>query len=113
MIFFCPQSCRDQGFKTHLCSKHLQVKLCLKGVNKVVPKGADNFRCRCRCQAGLMLRVTILSVVFLIASLSVSAQVNVTTYGYNNQRTNVNGSESILTPSNVNSTKFGKLFSQL
>jgi hypothetical protein len=48
----------------------------------------------------------------LTATPSVGAQVNVATSRYNNQRTSVNSSETILTPSNVNSTNFGKLFSQ-
>src|SRR5262245_65263665 len=39
-------------------------------------------------------------------------QVNVLTSQYNNQRNNVNSNESILTPANVNSGSFGKLFSQ-
>jgi len=52
-------------------------------------------------------------VVFLLmATIPAAAQVNVTTSRYNNQRTSVNSSETILTPSNVNSTDFGKLFSQ-
>jgi outer membrane protein assembly factor BamB len=39
------------------------------------------------------------------------AQVNITTQHNNNQRTGANLSETILTPSNVNSSQFGKLFS--
>lgn len=39
------------------------------------------------------------------------AQVNVTTYHYDNFRTGQNTSETVLTPGNVNSTQFGKLFS--
>jgi len=45
-----------------------------------------------------------------IASFS-AAQINVTTFHYDNTRTGQNTAESILTPSNVNSTQFGKLFS--
>jgi len=41
------------------------------------------------------------------------AQVSVTTYQYNNQRTGVNSNETVLTPSDVNSANFGRLFSQL
>jgi hypothetical protein len=43
-------------------------------------------------------------------SISPRAQVNVTTYHNDNSRTGQNLQESILTPANVNSTKFGKLF---
>ena len=39
------------------------------------------------------------------------AQVNVTTYHNDAARTGQNTQETILTPSNVNSTQFGKLFS--
>jgi hypothetical protein len=55
--------------------------------------------------------VLALAAVLLTATVPTSAQVNVTTWGYNNQRTNVNSNETILTPANVNSTSFGKLFS--
>jgi hypothetical protein len=37
--------------------------------------------------------------------------INVTTYHYDNARTGANTQETVLTPSNVNSTQFGKLFS--
>src|SRR6202140_2635532 len=39
------------------------------------------------------------------------AQVNVTTYHNDNARTGQNTQETILTPANVNSSQFGKLFS--
>jgi len=45
------------------------------------------------------------------ASAPLSAQVNVTTYHNDTARTGQNTQEAILTPSNVNSTLFGKLFS--
>src|ERR1019366_7434579 len=46
-----------------------------------------------------------------IFSAAVEAQVNVTTYHNENARTGQNLQETILTPSNVNSSQFGKLFS--
>ena len=52
-------------------------------------------------------------IALLFAAVSPShAQVSAPTYGYNNQRSGVNSAETILTPANVNSTNFGKLFSQ-
>jgi hypothetical protein len=47
----------------------------------------------------------------LSASLPIPAQVSVTTYHNNNHRDGANLNETILTPANVNSTTFGKLFS--
>jgi hypothetical protein len=51
------------------------------------------------------------SSLALIISLSASAQVNVLTYHYDNTRQGANLSEGALTPDNVNSGSFGKLFS--
>ena len=45
-----------------------------------------------------------------LAAAVTHAQVNVTTYHYDNFRSGQNTQETILTPSNVNSTQFGKLF---
>ncbi len=52
------------------------------------------------------------AAVLSTVAVSAFAQVNVTTSMYNNQRTGVNGNESVLTPANVNQASFGKLFSQ-
>ena len=54
----------------------------------------------------------ITSVTSNAATLTVNAGPSVTTNRNNNQRTNVNTNETILTPANVNSASFGKLFSQ-
>lgn len=50
------------------------------------------------------------SVLLLLCSSALFAQVNVTTFHNDNARTGQNTSETILTPANVNSTLFGKLF---
>ena len=49
--------------------------------------------------------------LFCIFSAGLQAQVNVTTYHNDNARTGQNTQETILTPANVNSSQFGKLFS--
>lgn len=53
---------------------------------------------------------SLLAVFFL--TCAASAQVAITTQHNDNYRTGQNTSETILTPANVNTTKFGKLFSQ-
>jgi hypothetical protein len=55
--------------------------------------------------------VGMVSSIALIISLSAGAQVNVLTYHYDNTRQGANLSETLLTPDNVNSGSFGKLFS--
>jgi hypothetical protein len=58
---------------------------------------------------------TIVPSVFFLAFASatfVLAQVPVTTWHYDNARTGANSQEKILTPLNVNSRQFGKLFTQ-
>jgi hypothetical protein len=52
-----------------------------------------------------------LAAASLCAAVSAGAQVNVTTYHNDNARTGQNTAETMLTPANVNSTQFGKLFS--
>jgi len=58
------------------------------------------------CQAGIA--AVILVCIF---NTMLQAQVNVTTYHNDNARTGQNTQETILTPANVNSGQFGKLFS--
>ena len=57
-------------------------------------------------------RAGLLLCVLLVSAFTAAAQVSVTTYQYSSQRLGVNSSETILTPSNVNSSNFGKLFSR-
>jgi hypothetical protein len=59
------------------------------------------------------VRRTQLTAAMLLCGISggVFAQVNVTTYHNDTSRTGQNIQETILTPSNVNSAQFGKLFS--
>src|SRR6201996_8215563 len=50
------------------------------------------------------------AVLLLTVSAVSHAQVDVTTYHNDNSRTAQNTQETILTPANVNSAQFGKLF---
>jgi len=61
----------------------------------------------------LSLRQLIVCITYLLgpAMLPLRAQANVTTQHNNNARTGANTQETILTPANVNSSQFGKLFS--
>jgi hypothetical protein len=62
----------------------------------------------------LHTRAVVVRVLFLaFAGVTVSpAQVAVTTWHYDNSRSGANPNETILTPQNVNSNEFGKLFVQ-
>jgi hypothetical protein len=68
--------------------------------------------------ASLRARVGSVSLLFFIflfmfaGKAIVQAQVAVTTWHYNNARTGANSKETVLTPVNVNSVQFGKLFTQ-
>ena len=55
-------------------------------------------------------RVCLVLLSAIVAPLAVSAQTSILTQHYDNARTGQNTNETILTPANVNSTSFGKLF---
>jgi Bacterial lectin/Chitobiase/beta-hexosaminidase C-terminal domain/Fn3 associated len=59
----------------------------------------------------LIRRATLAVLGALLISVSLSAQTAILTQHYDASRTGQNTSETVLTPSNVNSTAFGKLFS--
>jgi hypothetical protein len=82
------------------------------GVDAIDSERINTVQYWTRSAAGRMLRAVIIMTAFLAAALSTSAQVNVTTYQYNNQRTAVNSAEVTLTPANVNAASFGRIFSQ-
>ena len=59
---------------------------------------------------GIVARVCSALLTILVAALAVNAQTSILTQHYDNQRTGQNTAETVLTPANVNSTTFGKLF---
>src|SRR5438046_2384175 len=59
----------------------------------------------------LLHRVCFLAILGLCMAMNAVAQTSVLTHHYDNQRTGLNANETILNTSNVNTNKFGKLFS--
>jgi hypothetical protein len=87
--------------------------------NQFHPRGVSAFMNGC-AQARDWINGTVLRIATALVFLSLfftprlaSAQVQVTTSQYDNARTGANLKEKILTPQNVNSKRFGKLFSLL
>jgi hypothetical protein len=64
-----------------------------------------------RGAANLLLKISLFVVVLFAFGINASAQTPILTQHYDNGRTGQNTNETILTPANVNSTTFGKLFS--
>src|SRR6204780_1689926 len=56
-------------------------------------------------------KTALVLLTILMATLSASAQTSILTQHYDTLRTGENITETILTPANVNTTSFGKLFS--
>jgi hypothetical protein len=59
---------------------------------------------------GAVAKVCSALFTILVAALTANAQTSILTQHYDNERTGQNTAESVLTPANVNSTTFGKLF---
>ena len=61
----------------------------------------------------LRMRAFVRCVLLIVAGTRICrSQVAVTTWHYDNARSGANSNETILTPQNVNSKQFGKLFTQ-
>ena len=61
---------------------------------------------------GRSIRTAVAVFALALAGNTLRAQSSVTSYHYDNSRTGQNTHETILTPANVRSSQFGKLFSQ-
>src|ERR1022692_687318 len=73
----------------------------------------DTFsRSRSRSFSGPFMASVVTIFVFLLCLSAAFGQTTVLTQHYDNARTGQNTSEPILTPANVNSVNFGKLFTQ-
>jgi hypothetical protein len=59
---------------------------------------------------GVVVKVWSTLLMTMVAALAANAQSSILTQHYDNQRTGQNTAETVLTPANVNSTAFGKLF---
>src|SRR6202035_4267458 len=55
-------------------------------------------------------KIALIGLTALLTSLTISAQTSILTQHYDASRTGQNTGETILNPSNVSSTSFGKLF---
>ena len=87
-----------------LLAKHLNT---FRSIEDSLPPTDDVRSCRRRGTRFFVQAFLRLLVCFSVAAM---AQVNVYTRSYDNARTGANLQETILTPANVNSTNFGKLF---
>lgn len=67
----------------------------------------SSMRIACR----LLINLFVITLMAFLAVDSVSALSNVVTYHYDISRSGLNANEVTLTPANVNSGQFGKLFS--
>jgi hypothetical protein len=70
-----------------------------------------NFRSLVPRSKGLLFFASAV-LIFHVFSISAVSQISVVTQHYDNVRTGQNTQETILTPANVNSVQFGKLFTQ-
>src|ERR1700738_3728323 len=63
-------------------------------------------------RGGRSFKAMLLTALLLFLARGLAAQTNVVTQHYDIARTGVNANETILTPSRVNASNFGKLFSR-
>jgi Legume lectin domain/Chitobiase/beta-hexosaminidase C-terminal domain/Fn3 associated len=80
----------------------------------LIPRSNSHSSSSARVQRHVLMlirRATLAVLGALLISVSLSAQTAILTQHYDASRTGQNTTETVLTPSNVNSTAFGKLFS--
>src|ERR1700689_4282774 len=84
-----------------------------KPMTLILSSGLQSFPSAYRLRSFLMIfrSAALVLLAAFLTSVSVSAQTSILTQHYDTGRTGQNTSETVLNPTNVNSTSFGKLFS--
>jgi hypothetical protein len=78
--------------------------------NSIIPKNGYCNRVCARRQASLRPNCALALILLTMSPILGGSQIDVKTYHYDNGRTGQNVNEIIVTPSNVNHNRFGKLF---
>src|ERR1700689_3502317 len=83
-----------------------------KPMTLILSSGLQSFPSAYRLRSFLMIfrSAALVLLAAFLTSVSVSAQTSILTQHYDTGRTGQNTAETVLNPTNVNSTTFGKLF---
>ena len=98
--------CLGRSILGALLAKHLST---FQAIEDSLPP-PDDVRCSRGRGTRFFVQAFLRLWLLMCFSVAATAQVNVYTRSYDNARTGANLQETILTPANVNSTNFGKLF---